>query len=111
MQAVEEDPLEGESDTEVIPRRERMELALISFAKAIKRWDEYELQPEIKPKQVKPSLHSANMSTNTMFVIQHYIDDSPRVQKSKHDRAQKTGKERQYQYKGIQTHSFTEHNG
>ena len=55
MQAVEEDPLEEESDTEVIPRRERMELALISFAKAIKRWDEYELQPEIKPKQEKPS--------------------------------------------------------
>ena len=55
MQAVEEDPLEEESDTEVIPRRERMELALISFAKAIKRWDENELQPEIKPKQEKPS--------------------------------------------------------
>ena len=37
MQLVEEDPLEEESDTEVIPRRERMKLALISFAKAIKR--------------------------------------------------------------------------
>ena len=43
MQSVEEDPLEEESDTEVTPRRERMELALISCAKAIKRWDEYEL--------------------------------------------------------------------
>ena len=60
MQSVEEDPLEEESDTEVIPRRERMELALISFAKAIKRWDEYELQPEIKPKQEKLNYETIN---------------------------------------------------
>ena len=55
MQALEEDPLEEESDTEIISKRERMKFALIFFVKAIKRWDEYEFQSEIKSKQEKSS--------------------------------------------------------